>query len=111
MKNRFLHIKDGEISFLDYAFYGFANRQGNAFGEYCCERAEEWRHSKLGNYTEFSKEKREEIAKRWMAAAELPDGEYEYYFNLEDKCETFEQQVKEFAKQLGVKYELRILND
>lgn len=111
MKNRYLYIKDGEISFCDYAFSGFANIQRNAFREYFHEKAEKWRSSELGNYTQFSKEKREEIAKRWMAAVELPDGEYEYYFNLEDKCETFKQQVKEFAKQLGVKYELRMLNN
>lgn len=114
MENRYLHIKDGKIDFYDYAFFGSANRQGRAFRrafrEYCREKAEEWRCSKLGNYTQFSKGKREQIARRWMAVAELPDGEYEYYFNLEDKHEIFEQQVKEFAKQLGVKYELRILN-
>ena len=67
--------------------------------------------SKLGDYTQLSKGKREQIARRWMAAAELPDGEYEYYFNLEDKRELFERQVKEFAKRLGIKYELRTLND
>ena len=86
MEKRYLHIKDGKISFHDYAFFGIADRQGRdfrrAFREYCREKAEEWRYSKFGNYTKFSKKKRELIAKRWMAAAELPDGEYEYYFNL-----------------------------
>lgn len=108
MENRYLHIKDGKINFRDYAFLGIVRGQRKA----CRERAEEWRYSKLNNYTKFSKGKREQIARRWMAAAELPDGEYEYYFNLEEGMrKIFEQHVKEFAKQLGVKYELRILND
>ena len=40
----------------------------------------------------------------------LPDGNYEYYFNLEDKTETFKKSVQELAEKLGIDYEL-IINE
>ena len=40
----------------------------------------------------------------------LPDGNYEYYFNLEDKTEVFIKSVQELAEKLGIDYEL-IINE
>ena len=112
MRNHYLYIKeDGTWNWSDNAFSGIVTLTPDRVSEYCREKAKEWRSSKLGNYTQFSIGKRLRTARRWMAAAELPDGEYEYYFNPEDKYKMFRQQVKGFAKQLGVKYELKILND
>lgn len=50
----------------------------------------------------------EKLAKLWEAAINLPDGKYDYYFNLEDKREVFVKSVKELASRLGIDYELII---
>ena len=109
MTNRYLYIKEGEINYVDNVFSGFARRRTkDELVELCLEKAEEWRNSKFGNYSNFSRAKREEIARRWEAAKDLPDGKYDYYFNLEDKREAFAQAVKELAKKLGISYELKL---
>ncbi len=108
MNNEYLHIENGEISYQDGVFCGFAVRRGTDFQNFCLDQAENMRHSDLGNYDDFTKEQREELAKRWEAAKDLPDGEYDYYFNLENKIEVFKQSVEEFAKRLGITYELKI---
>ena len=54
------------------------------------------------------KKQREEIAKRWEKAKSLPDGKYDFYFNLENKNKVFKESVKKLANYLGIKYELII---
>ncbi len=70
--------------------------------------ADRWRYSEWRNYDDFTLEQREEIAIRWEKAKDLPDGEYDYYFNLEDVVEVFKQSVDELAKKFGIDYELRL---
>ena len=66
------------------------------------------RNSILENYADLTKKQRERLAKLWEAAINLPDGKYEYYFNLETKKEVFIQSVKELGEKLGIDYELII---
>ena len=89
-------------------FSGIATLTKERVSSFCLEQAEEPRHSDLGNYDGLSKKQHEELAKRWEAAKDLPDGEYDYYFNLEDLAEVFKQSVAELAKKLGIKYELKL---
>lgn len=108
MENHYLHIKGCEINYSDGVFSGFAIREHEDVEAFCLDKADKMRHSDLGNYDKLSRKQREELAKRWEAANDLPDGEYEYYFNLEDKSKTFKKSVEELAKKLGIKYELKI---
>lgn len=108
MNNEYLHIKDGHVSFCDNVFSGCATLTDESEQSYYQEMADRWRHSDWGNYSTFTQEQREELAKRWEAAKDLPDGEYDYYFNLEDLVEVFKQSVAELAKKLGIKYELKL---
>lgn len=109
MRNEYLHIEGGHISFCDNAFSGCATLDNKEDMEsYCLYRADEWRHSEFGNYDEFTLEQREEIARRWEKAKDLPDGEYDYYFNLDDMVEVFKQSVDELAKRFGIDYELKL---
>ena len=108
MQNHYLHIKEDGVSYADNVFSGFGPYTKTEFKEFCLQKAEEMRTSDLGNFTAFTKKQREELAKRWEAAKDLPAGEYEYYFNLEDKRKMFKQSVAELAKRLGIKYELKL---
>lgn len=109
MRNEYLYIECGHIRFCDNAFSGCANLDNKEDMEsYCLYRADGWRHSALGNYDDFTQEQREEMALRWEKAKDLPDGEYDYYFNLEDMVEVFKQSIDELAKKLGIDYELKL---
>lgn len=108
MNNEYLHIENGEINYQDNVFSGLIFRKGKDFHDFCLKKADDMRHSDLGNYDDFTKEQREELAKRWEAAKDLPDGEYDYYFNLEDKIEVFKQTIEELAKRLRINYELKV---
>jgi len=110
MINHYLYIKeDGTWNWSDGVFCGIATLEtDDRVSEYCLDRAEEMRHSNFGNYDRLSKEQREELAKRWEAAVNMPVGEYDYYFNLENKYEVLKKSVEELAKKLGIDYELII---
>ena len=104
MYNEYLEIREDAISYRDNVFDGIADKNDEFFNE----KAHEFRHSTLANYDHLTKEQREEIAKRWENAANLPDGKYDFYFNFEDKNKVFEKSVKELANSLGIKYKLTI---
>ena len=104
MRNNYLYITEHIINFSDGVFSGIANRENDFFEE----EAKEFRESNLMNYDVLTKEQREKIANRWKAAIRLPEGKYDYYFNLEDKNKIFKKSVKELANTLGVSYELTI---
>ena len=104
MYNEYLEIREDAISYRDNVFDGIADNDDELFNK----RAYEFRHSTLVNYDHLTKEQREEIAKRWENAANLPEGKYDYYFNLEDKNKIFKKSVKELANTLGVSYKLTI---
>ena len=106
MGNEFLFIDGVNIHYADSAFSGVATVENK--NKFFNERANEWLNSELGNYSEFNKKYRKEIAKRWEKAKSLSDGKYDYYFNLEDKNKVFEKSVKELANSFGIKYELTI---
>lgn len=109
MNNKYLHILNGQVSFYDNVFNGFATlTDKDKQLSYYQERADEWQHSEMGNYDDFTPKQREEIARRWEAAKDLPDGEYDYYFNLENIVEVFKQSVDELAKRFGIDYELKL---
>ena len=108
MQNHYLHIKEDGVSYADNVFSGFGPYTKDDFEGFCLQKAEEMRTSDLGNFTVLTKKQREELAKRWETAKDLPDGEYDYYFNLEDKAKVFKQSVKELAERLGVSYELKL---
>ena len=111
MDNKYLHIKGCEINYYDGVFSGFAIREHEDVEAFYLNKADNMRHSDLGNYDGLSKKTREELAKRWEAAKDLPDGKYDYYFNLEDKTEVFKESVEELARKLGIRYELNIVDD
>lgn len=109
MINHNLYIReDGSWDWSDGVLIGIATLEPDRVSEYCLDRAEEMRHSNLGNYDHLSKEQREELAKRWEAAINLPAGKHEYYFNLDSKQDVFKISVKELAETLGIDYELII---
>ena len=108
MNNNYLHIEGNRWNWCDGVFSGVATVERDKIESYCLGWADEMCHSKLGNYDGLTKKQREELAKKWEAAKDLPDGEYDYYFNLEDKNEVFKKSVKALAKKLGIKYELKL---
>lgn len=108
MVNNYLYIENGKFNYQDGVFSGIATLTKERVSSFCLEQAEETRHSDLGNYDGLSKKQREELAKRWEAAKDLPDGEYDYYFNLEDKCKVFKESVEALAQKLGISYELKL---
>jgi len=108
MNNNYLHIEGDHWSWFDGVFSGVATRTREQVEDFCLAQADEARHSDLGNYDHLSKKQREELAKKWEAAKDLPDGEHDYYFNLEDKVKVFKQSVKELARKLGINYDLII---
>ena len=109
MNNEYLHIEGNHWSYCDGVFSGCARLDSADDVEaFCFDKAEEFRHSEYGNYDDLSQEQREELARRWEAAKDLPDGEYDYYFNLEDKNDVFKKSVEALAKKLGISYELKL---
>ena len=110
MINNYLYIEGNTWNYQDSVFSGIATVTPERVSEFCFNHAQEMRHSTLGNYDDLSKNERERLAKLWEMAKDLPEGKYEYYFNLENKKEVFVQSVKELATRLGIKYDL-ILKD
>ena len=108
MINHYLYIENGKFNWLDGVFSGIATVAQDKVSDFCLERADEMRNSNLGNYDHLTSEQRERLAKLWESARNLPDGNYEYYFNLEDKIEVFIKSVQELGKKFGIDYELII---
>lgn len=106
MENEYLYIDGNKINYQDSVFSGVATLEDK--DSFCNQNAYNFRNSNLKNYDKLTKKQREEIAKRWEKAKSLPNGRYDYYFNLEDKNKVFEKSVKELASSFGVKYELTI---
>ena len=111
MTNEYLYIEGNTWNYCDGVFTGIATVTPEQVSEFCLTKAEEMRHSTLGNYSRMFKSKREKLAKLWEAAKDLPEGKYEYYFNIENKKEVFVQSVKELATRLGIKYDLILKED
>ena len=108
MTNHYLHIENGKFNWLDGVFSGIATVAQDKVSDFCLEKADKMRNSNLGNYDHLTSEQREKLAKLWESAMNLPDGNYEYYFNLEDKTEVFIKSVQELGEKLGINYELII---
>ena len=89
-------------------FSGIATVAQDKVSDFCLEKADKMRNSNLGNYDHLTSEQRERLAKLWESAMNLPDCNYEYYFNLEDKTEVFIKSVQELGKKFGIDYELII---
>lgn len=110
MINYYLYIENGKFNWLDGVFSGIATVAQDKVSDFCTEQSDKMRNSNLGNYDHLTSEQRERLAKLWESAMNLPDGNYEYYFNLEDKTEVFIKSVQELAEKLGIDYEL-IINE
>ena len=108
MINHYLYIENGKFNWSDNVFSGIATVTQDKVSDFCLEKADEIRNSNLGNYDHLTSEQRERLAKLWESAMNLPDGNYEYYFNLEDKTEVFIKSVQELGKKFGIDYELII---
>ena len=113
MTNRYLHIENEiensyDFNWSDNVFIGSATVAKDKVSDFCMKKADEMRNSNLKNYDYLTTEQRERLAKLWESAINLPVGNYDYYFNLEDKTETFIKSVKELAEKLGIDYELNI---
>ena len=108
MKNHYLYIKNNIVNWSDGVFSGIAEVSQNEISDFYLNQADQTRNSSLGNYNNFTTEQREIIAKLWESAMNLSDGNYDYYFNLDDKTEVFIKSVKEFGEKLGIDYELII---
>ena len=108
MTNHYLHIENGKFNWSDGVFSGIATVAKDKISNFCLDQADKMRNSNLGNYDHLTSEQRERLAKLWESAMNLPDGNYEYYFNLEDKTEVFIKSVQELGKKFGIDYELII---
>lgn len=115
MKNHYLIITKTpngniEVNSADGVFSSFVTRNDKmAFQAYCEEKAHEWVTSKFGNYDGWSKEQRKEVAEKWLAAKDLSEGNYNYYFNLGSIEDMFREEVASLAKSIGIKdYKLEI---
>ena len=108
MTNHYLHIENGTFNWSDGVFSGIATVTQDKVSDFCLEKADKMRNSNLGNYDYLTSEQRERLAKLWESVMNLPDGNYEYYFNLEDKTEVFIKSVQELGKKFGIDYELII---
>ena len=108
MENHNLYKINDRWEWYDGVFMGIATVPQDRVSEYCLEQADDMRNSILGNYDDLTTEQRERLAKLWEAAINLPDGKYDYYFNLDNKKEAFIQSVKELGEKLGIDYELII---
>lgn len=113
MKNHYLNIEnqeDGKIymSAFDGAFgYSATCNDKEDFLKYCDRLAGRWLNSTWVPFECWKKKDRKEIAGKWLAAKELPEGEYNYYFNLGDIRDTFRESVTELAKSMNITdYEL-----
>jgi hypothetical protein len=109
MKNYYLQItktSNGnlEVNSADGVFSSFVTRNDKmAFQAYCEEKANEWLTSEFGNYDGWSKEQRKEVAEKWLAAKDLSEGNYNYYFNLGSIEDLFREEVASLAKSMGIK--------
>lgn len=108
MINHYLYIENGKFNWLDGVFSGIATVAKDKISNFCLDQADKMRNSNLGNYDHLTSEQRERLAKLWESARNLTDGNYEYYFNLEDKTEVFIKSVQELGKKFGIDYELII---
>ena len=108
MINHYLYIENGKFNWSDGVFSGIATVAQDKVSDFCLEKADKMRNPNLGNYDHLTTEQRERLAKLWESAMNLPDGNYEYYFNLEDKTEVFIKSVQELGKKFGIDYELII---
>ena len=108
MINHYLYIENGKFNWLDGVFSGIATVAKDKISNFCLDQADKMRNSNLGNYDHLTSEQRERLAKLWESAVNLPDGNYEYYFNLENKTEVFIKSVQELGKKFGIDYELII---
>lgn len=108
MINHYLYIENSKFNWSDGVFSGIATVAQDKVSDFCLEKADKMRNSNLGNYDHLTTEQRERLAKLWESAMNLPDGNYEYYFNLEDKTEVFIKSVQELGKKFGIDYELII---
>ena len=113
MTNRYLHIENEiensyDFNWSDNVFIGSATVEKDKVSDFCMKKADEMRNSNLRNYDYLTTEQRERLAKLWESVMNLPVGNYDYYFNLEDKTETFIKYVQELAEKLGIDYELTI---
>ena len=108
MINHYLYIENGKFNWLDGVFSGIATAAKDKISNFCLDKADKMCNSNLGNYDYLTSEQRERLAKLWESAMNLPDGNYEYYFNLEDKTEVFIKSVQELGEKLGIDYELII---
>ena len=108
MINHYLYIENGTFNWSDGVFSGIATVAQDKVSDFCLEKADKMRNSNLGNYEHLTSEQRERLAKLWESAMNLPDGNYEYYFNLDDKTEVFIKSVQELGKKFGIDYELII---
>ena len=108
MINHYLYIENGKFNWSDGVFSGIVTVAQDKVSDFCTEQSDKMRNSNLGNYDHLTSEQRERLAKLWESAMNLPDGNYEYYFNLEDKTETFIKSVQELGKKFGIDYELII---
>ena len=113
MTNRYLHIENEienvyDFNWSDNVFIGSATVEKDKVSDFCMKKADEMRNSNLRNYDYLTTEQRETLAKLWESSMNLPVGNYDYYFNLEDKTEAFIKSVQELAEKLGIDYELTI---
>lgn len=108
MENHYLYIENNTWNYSDNVLSGIATLRQDYISDFCLKRADDMRHSNLGNYDYLSKDEREKLAQLWEAAKDLPEGKYDYYFNLENKKEVFIKSVQELAARLGIDYELII---
>lgn len=108
MENNYLYIENNDCNYCDGVFSGIVTITPERFSDFCLRNTENMRHSDLGNYDDLSKDERERLAQLWEAAKDLPEGKYDYYFNLENKKEVFIKSVQELAARLDIDYELVI---
>ena len=113
-KNNYLRLRKDEdgkihINYFDGVFLGGGKfDSAEAYKDFCEERRDGWLYSKLGNYSNFRRKHRKEIASRWDKAKEYDNINLEFYFNLDSKEEIFKSEVAELAKSMGIEYELTI---
>ena len=110
MINHYLHIENETLTWSDGVFIGIATVSQDKVSDFCLKQADEMRNSNLGNYDNLTTEQREKLAKLWESVMNLPAGNYDYYFNLENKTEVFIKSVKDLGEKLGINYELIIKN-